>query len=486
MLTLKSRGVDFVIYARFGGGGLRYTRKGFTLNILRLSTLAIALFGTLAVGCDDGSSDDTDASVADATTSSGDAGSSDAGSSDAATQADAGSTDASAPDSGAPDSGAPVETCVVGTEGCPCNSSATAFPMAQDDCGEGMLCMNWAAVRNENVSIGDAVSTCIRPCAADADCGDGRSCAQVRNTQSTSYRMCVDSLARNDRFCGLSRNLESMVAGDTGGTNTGTRMVGCKDSACETGIFSDLTPDEGVCMAFCSGDADCAEMSDGNTFCSTLRFGTGVCTTHNDSLNVGDICKLDPGSKFSLGAYCGNDSTRCFPIGNWGVVQSYGDYGVCIPLADNAAGCAAGKTFSAVFSDNSGFCHDACAGNPGACSASTSCVDWNITAGVSTCLNRRTPALSLPAPEATQTSSSSYRFQQMNQGEAENCYADMLALTSCPSGTDCLHLANTSEGYCVYTCDSSAGTACAATYEYAGTTYNSVCTTMNFCAIPVD
>jgi hypothetical protein len=269
---------------------------------------------------------------------------------------DTGVVDTGVVDTGTGDTG--VDPCPNGTEGCECNSTLGMNDMAfkKDDCNDGLLCVPWDQVTGRTMDVTAPVHSCVKPCANDGECGASRHCAQTSfPVISGAESICFDELAGLDEFCHLSRlstSRISMVPVEKPGI-----MAGCADGVrCSPGGaanrdgddaigFTDVHPDNGICMTFCRDQADCANIS-GLTYCNprytaaTSTNTAGVCSAQ--MLNqIGAICgAVPPGNPNGIGLSNGCDAavnldclgvTGLFPTG----------VGFCGQFCDNATPCTA-------------------------------------------------------------------------------------------------------------------------------------------------
>ena len=320
------------------------------MNVRLLHTaVGLSLAGLIAVtGCSKDNNDD-DMTVKDTGTNT------DTGTPDSGETPDTGT-----PDSGRPDMGV-VDPCPDGTEGCECNSTLgmndTAFK--QDDCDTGLLCMPWDAIAGQQDNVTSKVHSCVKPCTADAECGAGRFCAPTSlsgpNAPTGAERVCVDRLSGLDEYCHLSRSrLSSLAMVDV---ELPGIMAGCADGrVCSPGgaagvdtdvaiSFSDVHPDNGICMTLCRDQAGCASLT-GMNYCNPV-YGSqtstqtiGVCSIQQ--LNqIGAICgAVAPGNPGSTGLSNGCDAAANLAcLGVMGLFPS--GTGFCGQFCSNTEPCTA-------------------------------------------------------------------------------------------------------------------------------------------------
>lgn len=251
------------------------------------AALGASLIGALAASCGD---DDDGA---------------DAGSGNPDSGVDAGASDLGV-------DGGVVDLCVDDTEGCECVSSAqpTSILIQRDTCPEGLLCMPWDLLTTRSNEFTGSFQSCVRPCQSNADCGQGRTCADsgLLGEEIGVRRFCVDRTVGVDNFCGFSRLLNPQHPSLR--IETGSQMVGCADGhACQVAAFSGIHPSEGICFDTCQTDADCAAFSD-TPMCNPRMFTQnstttpyiGVCSSRMGQ--PGDLCGSGPNSVSFLTSSC--------------------------------------------------------------------------------------------------------------------------------------------------------------------------------------
>jgi hypothetical protein len=283
-------------------------------------------------------------------------------------------------DGGSMDRDTGVDT--TGEEGFQCTSTLgpndTAF--MQNNCDPELLCIPWDVVAGRQMDVTGPVHSCVRPCAADADCGAGRFCRPMGFTpESGAERFCVDEVAEQDEFCGGSRTTVSrlpMVTKQTGGV-----MTGCPDNVtCAIGFFSDVHPDEGICVNICDDQADCAN-SPGTNYCNlifrsmTSTDAAGICSV--DRLGPGAICGSNDPDKVGLTRRCDNDDASPVRDARGGCVAQnlYDGAGFCGQFCGSANPCegsdGAGPfvctTIDATDPMFGGFCESQCTNHPDNC-----------------------------------------------------------------------------------------------------------------------
>lgn len=386
------------------------------------------------------------------------------------------------PDAGFPDTG-PADTgpdpCPDGEEGCECASTLQPEDMAfkQDDCGQDLLCIPWDVVAGQQDSVTGPVHSCIRPCTADADCGAGRFCKDFGFTEeSLAARFCVDEVAEVDQFCGGSRLSTPKLMGDEGLVQyeTAGTMVGCEEGVNCT-RFSDVHPDEGICLNICEEQADCGGAT---PYCNpifqsqTSTVVQGVCSPA--ALGPGELCGTTDTGKAGLTSLCDNadDSPVRLARGGCFARNLYGGLGVCGQFCGSANPCE-GSDETGPFVCNiidpadamfGGFCDSQCTNFPENCTADgredlgRMCNDGLAfgtpdggSVGITFCMDRTGPAL---APTVLTPDGMAIGVQ------GDNCSdpADDLAPLKCPEASTCLVLQQ-GQGVCLTGCVRSATTA---------------------------
>lgn len=455
------------------------------MNLTRLhSVFALSLAGSLALAGCSGDENNNNTNNNNVIADSG---------------VDAGVTDTGViPDAGPVDTGVviPPPPCPPGTEGCACNSTLgpddTAF--LADDCTEANnVCVPFDLISGAQDLTG-AVQSCVRTCSTDADCGSGQTCAPTGYGEETgAASICMDRIAGFDEFCGYSRGLTSRKPDVT--LETSGEIVGCSAGFdCFIGVFGDLHPDEGLCIATCEADAECpAETPYCNpevfvrTSSSGEQLPVGSCAT--GKYGQGSICGSDNPAKAGFASGCDTsastpDNTFCVPIGGltpdgFGICMTICDdgaqYGPCTGVEPNgtAQTCSGG-----FFTSGAGVCKSDCTNYPDECSGDGEygngrfCMallsdDQDVPVGI--CMDRRDPIL-----VATTFDADGNIAQQ-----GDNCFGTggSLAFTQCPNPGHC-EIVDFQQGIglCVFGCGET-GTATSAAYcdSALGTTGTATC-----------
>ena len=391
---------------------------------------------------------------------------------------DLGFPDLGFPDTGIPDSGSidagstPVNPAL---EGVTCTSSfmAPSTTFLRDNCAAGHLCVPWDTVY-PNASLTGPVESCVRPCSVDADCGQNtngtpRHCVESGFVAATgAARICVDTLAPPDRFCGFSRrtvSLQPQVA-----MQTGTQMVGCSGgTTCQVGFFGDVHVDEGVCLAFCSTSANCPASL---PYCNPDVFpgvgqSVGVCSDVQRS--AGSLCGSSNPADLGITSRCDTSPTAganltCLP-GTAGVigVDLPTGLGICASICNGTNPCngrdpVLGATtcsslyLTGVAGQQFGICSAGCTAFPENCGGTGSrnagrfCGGPGVL-GSEICIDVQPPTL-VPGSIVNGVAS-------MTVGD--NCLAGTSPL-SCPVGAQC-YVTNGSapRGACFYGCSRARG-----------------------------
>lgn len=247
-------------------------------------------------------------------------------------------TDAGVVDTGVVDTGVITEPCPTGTEGCGCTSNIgpndTAF--LQDNCEAGMVCVPFDLLTGRNDLTGP-VQSCVKTCSTDADCGAGQTCAETGfGEASGAGSICMDRIAQYDEPCGFSRGLVSRVPDVE--LMTSGEIVGCaQGTECLIGVFGDIHPDEGLCLAFCQNDGECG----GSTpYCnpkvftssSTVTPFIGVCST--GKYGQGGLCGSENPAKLGVASRCDSSDAAHPNMACFGTPDVPDGLGACIALCN--------------------------------------------------------------------------------------------------------------------------------------------------------
>lgn len=446
------------------------------MNLSRMhSIFALSLAGSLAMaGC---SGDDTPKTNNNNTNNN--------------TNTDAGLADTGVvPDTGVIDTGVdggvpppPPPPCPPGTEGCACTSNIGPDDMAflADDCTEpSNLCVPFDLISGRQDLTG-ALQSCVRTCATDADCGGTQTCATTGYGDETgAASICMDRIAGFDEYCGYSRGLTSRVPDVS--LETSGEIVGCQDGYdCFIGVFGDLHPDEGLCVATCEADAECptdTPYCNPEVFTQTATSGEtipiGSCST--GKFTQGSICGSADPAKVGNASGCDTsadtpDNTFCVPIGGltpdgvgicMTICDDGGQFGACTGLEPDGSAQTCSGGF---FTSGAGVCTSGCSNFPDACSGDgefgngrfcmSYLTDDNMDP-VGICMDRRDPIL----VGATFDGSGNL----LTQGD--NCFGSggSLAFTQCPNPGHCEIIDfQAGTGVCVMGCGDT-GTVESATY----------------------
>lgn len=354
------------------------------------------------------------------------------------------------PDAGPPPP--PPARCLPGSdgrEGCGCEASLSPERFEQDDCRAGLLCVPYDALSGRS-DLSGPVQICQRPCTTDRDCGVGRVCVDSGFGASSGLpRVCVDRVADYDGFCGFGRGLVAQVPDAS--MQTPGEQVGCPaSSTCLTGIYSDLNPDEGVCLGLCEADTDCAEPfpycnpavfrrtgPDGTSvdvgICAPRRYGQGsICGTTDPDLS---------GAAFGCDTSAATPAhTRCVPL--TGVLPS--GQGMCMTTCDANRPCTSREPDGSpqtcamdFFSSGAGVCASGCTNYPDTCSGAGAeglgrvCMDYFSSGSgpVGLCVDRTGPPLA----------AASLDDEGNVRSPGDNCLplSGVPGFTQCPVGTHC-------------------------------------------------
>ncbi|MCA9550924.1 MAG: hypothetical protein KC933_12895 [Myxococcales bacterium] len=406
---------------------------------------------------------------------------------DSGMSADAGLPDSGMADSGVTDSGVPPGPCPAGTEGCACASTIgpndTAF--LQDDCQSSLLCVPWDVLSGRTDLTGP-VQSCVRPCSVNSDCGVGQVCGDSGfDAASGAPRICMDRQAQFDEFCGLSRSLVSRVPNVS--LNTAGSIVGCGGtSTCVTGVFSDISPDEGVCLSFCQSNADCGGAT---PYCNPGMFidangqPLGVCST--GKYGQGQVCGTTDLSKVGVASRCDSAADAHPNLSCIGTPDVPSGKGVCIALCNNTTDpcrstgpsglvqtCTAFPEIFPVGSDFTGLCSVACDNFPDKCTGTggqgagqycSGAFQFSQTGNAfSLCADRYGPSWTLSTFDST--------AQLVSVGD--NCVSDA---TRCPEPSACLG-DGAGGGLCAIGCDTTGAAPTCAQLTGSGT---AVCATLS-------
>lgn len=396
---------------------------------------------------------------------------------DSGTPADTGMPDTGGRDGGGSDGGdggdggsADVpDPCPDGEEGCECTSTITQFPLAQDDCQTGLLCVPWDSISGRTDLTGPFQS-CVKPCTTDTECGTGRVCTDAfgLGANSGAEKFCADAPGGIDEFCGGSRLTVSRVPQVNKET---TQITACPTGTqCLIGVFSDIHVDEGICLSLCQNDTECAAPT---PYCNTRLFTSsstvtpfiGVCS--EKALAAGSLCGSPDPNKLGLTTRCDTSVAGCGPNAAAcpvciGLPEPFAPdgMGICtqrcsatVPCRDTENGLAQTCIEGFLSSAPDGVCSVGCSSFPDNCQGQgvnnlgRTCVE-GLAVGqdpFTFCTDRYGPAL-VPATlnAAGQLTS-----------EGDDCLADPAAFTfyRCPEGAFCLDPDGTgASGVCVYGC----------------------------------
>jgi len=209
-----------------------------------------------------------------------------------------------------------VDPCPAGTEGCPCPAPATAGPddtmLSNDLCDPGLVCAPLGAYYDDLNPANEEpfplfleeADTCLQECTVDADCGNGRFCNQNLVGGSPfllggERGFCVDEVNTFEEACSISKELNPIIEIDTDGDQLSDtalqqelpgQLVGCDTGlTCTVNIFNGLNPNEGICLPFCTEDAECTSFAgDGRDQCNFV-FADGVGICNDQRIGLGDI-----------------------------------------------------------------------------------------------------------------------------------------------------------------------------------------------------
>ncbi len=445
------------------------------MNLSRMHSLfALTLAGSLAMAGCSGDTTETNNKTNNGTPDSGVV-------TDTGVVPDSGVVaDAGRPDMGVPPP--PPPPCPPGEEGCACTSNIGPDDMAflQDDCEVDLLCVPFDLISGRQDLTGP-LQSCVKTCTTDAECGSGQTCATTGYGDETgAASICMDRIAGFDEYCGYSRGLTSRVPDVT--LETSGEIVGCQDGYdCFIGVFGDLHPDEGLCVATCEADTECPSdtpycnpqvfsqtSTAGETIpigsCSTGKFTQGSICGSADPAKVGNASGCDTSSDTP-------DNTFCVPIGGltpdglgicMTICDDGGQFGACTGTEPDGSAQTCSGGF---FTSGAGVCTSGCTNFPDTCSGDGEfgngrfCMaylsDDNMDP-VGICMDRRDPIL----VGATFDGSGN----AVNQGD--NCFAagGSLAFTQCPNPGHC-EIVDFQQGVglCVMGCGDT-GTAESATY----------------------
>ncbi len=396
-----------------------------------------------------------------------------------------------------PDAGPP--TCPIGEEGCGCTASTdeTNAPdeHVQDDCDPGLICVPWDAFSRsrgltELEAPVDSLSSCVRPCIEDADCGTGRSCSFARWIIADAngaivqepVGMCVDSVAGPEEFCSLSKLENSVVSLDLlpednpdGIPDTPLdvqipgEMVGCGEGfACGVTFFGDLHGQEGACVQYCSDDTDCDANGDPNYDSCTLNFGPTFGFCGAEVKELGDQCGQEspnPNADVTISTSCAErgPNVGCFGIPN------ENRRGACLELCTLTIPCQGtdnGGVGIECIPDpanpgQNGICRSECNPLENDCAAGTTCTNLGLITfanadpedlNLNMCYDVETPSLA-PA-EFDDNGAVTSTGDDCNPAGTQRF--DWL---QCPTGSSCFPQNAPNPGLCIPLCDTNSATA---------------------------
>lgn len=448
------------------------------MKLLRLSSLALVLTGTLVVAC---GSDDAPTTTTDQTPGIPKPGPGDG------TETEGGSGTGTETSTSAGVDPVEIPPCPEGKEGCRCDF-VPGTP--QGNCEAGLVCTNWSTTDSNYTDYLDSNrshASCVRTCtgADDTSCGEGRHCTETNATNLPW--VCVDKLTTPAHDCGLSRELEGAMWG-TGDDNkpdkdapikntlTGRMMVGCENATCVTGFGyrTDASPFEGTCMALCETNSDCKDQPHGMNFCNMSRLSTsfkpkGICSTQ--ASKPFEACKgqqVATKSSWLFSNICiQNDSEAtdekfalCQSLSNLSLPVSEGE-GLCIQFEcnDSNAKCVNDHVCKAPDGGSKKYCiKDTCAKDE------MKVVFESRDGTINWCAKRVKGDLykrdeTLPSSRLNDDGTAyvvyNYNLNATNRKKS-NCYGKIEHFLGCPEDTECKSIGDET-AVCVRSCTADAG-----------------------------
>lgn len=254
---------------------------------------------------------------------------------------------------------------------------------------------------------------------------------------------------------------------------TGPNLVGCSGgTTCLRNFFTDVHPDEGVCMEVCDSNADCPT---GLPYCNPAVFQganangqpttIGVCSDRQRGL--GSLCGTADPNK--LGIITGCDTSASTPAGTLCVPGQANLLGLDLPagLGLCATLCNAGRpcgsdpalgpmtcspSFLTFQNEQVGLCGSNCTQFPNSCTGPGGLGAGRFcgpaaTEGAEFCVEVVPPTL-IPGTIANGI---------LDQNSGDNCLANPGDQLSCPQGSHCIAGPNGLRGWCLFGCSRATG-----------------------------